>query len=171
MAKKRSNTKQIACEGCGEPLAVDVNAESGTCYKCLNMAVTEKANARKRRTQVTGKATTVAGAGSTAVATKKPAGRSGHMTPEAIRSRFDNPDPNRKLGFFQEVFNIIKSGTKHPRDVAEAAFKLDSCPARYTEVSALEEQVRWYCKGIWGKRTSLVRIDGDEIEYLGSENK
>lgn len=153
------STKKINCSECGETMVVDASAISGTCWSCLGKVVSQVAK-KKSEVAVMEKETDN---------NAKQSARAGHMTPEAIRKRFDVVDPSRKAGFFQEVFSIIKSGETDVKVVAERAFKLDSKPSKYEEVADLEKQIRWYSKGVWGKRSNLVELVGDTVTYLGGE--
>lgn len=158
-----STTKIIKCKECKKDIRVDKGIKEALCWRCTSKKITEKVEERKVKEKGRKRRTGKKGS------RRRTIGKGGdHMSPESIRARFNEAQLNRKLGFFQEVFLLIKNKKKIKlEDLAKSAFKLDSKPDRYDKVDKIQKQLRYYCKSIWGKKSNLVQLTGNTITYKG----
>jgi len=155
--------KILVCS-CGQAVTVDANVEGVLCAHCTAAASIKKAGGFLHR-------------GMAAMYENPPVkkekkmpkseNKSGHMSVEAIRDRFDGKDSQRKKGYWQKVFSTIRQmKTVKVEDLAAKVTTYKSTPEKYKETAKMADQIRWYMKNIWGRKTQLAKIDGDTITYI-----
>jgi len=162
-----SHGKMIKCSNCNCPMRVEEDTQSGMCWKCTNEEITKRFEEKKSSE---GKKPRRSKKNSEKKSKPRKNNVQNHMSPESIRKRFDETPRDKKIGFFQEVFLIIKDHENIPvRSLSEKAFKLSSKPEKYTTINKIEDQIKYYCKEIWGRKSNLVKLINDSIQYNGKK--
>lgn len=169
-SNEKHGSKFLTC-ACGRQVKVDANAEGVTCAVCTNQAAYKRGGFIHSRTvaaQEPRKEKEMA----SKKKNKKEKNKSSHMSVESIRARFDSPAKGRKRGFFVKVFSTLKSAKETTvQELAEKVGSYKSCPDKYKDSDKLQAQIRFYSKSIWGKRTGMVKVDGDTLTYVPADER